>query len=108
MPLNRERGFTLIELLVVIAIVAILASLLLPALSRAKTSAQRISCMNNLRQLQLAWHIYVQDNNDRLPPNSVGSRSWDDSLGPVWVEGTMFYETFPVGSPTSRDTSAPI
>jgi prepilin-type N-terminal cleavage/methylation domain-containing protein/prepilin-type processing-associated H-X9-DG protein len=65
-----ERGFTLIELLVVIAIIAILASLLLPALSRAKMSAQGAACSNNIRQLSLAWLIYADDFNQLLVNNS--------------------------------------
>ena len=59
-------GFTLIELLVVVAVIAILAGLLLPALGRAKTKAQGVQCMNNHRQLCIAWRMYTEDNNDTL------------------------------------------
>src|SRR5258705_495357 len=67
-------AFTLIELLVVIAIIAILAAMLLPALAKAKDKAQDISCRNNLHQLQLCWNLYVDENNQALPPKakSVG------------------------------------
>ena len=61
-PAAQRHNFTIVELLVVIAIISILASLLLPALSRARDSAKRISCGNNMKQLQLAFLSYVGDN----------------------------------------------
>ena len=78
----NRAAFTLIELLVVIAIIAILAALLLPVLSAAKAKAQSISCLNNLKQLQLCWTMYADDNTDRMTHNWPGSAE-------AWITGWM-------------------
>ena len=89
--IEMTRGFTLIELLVVIVIIAILAGLLLPGLSRAKTKARGLQCLNNQRQLALAWRMYVEDNNDLLLYASEDP--WNPATwGYAWMVGTMDFD----------------
>jgi len=104
MPRLRHRriAFTLIELLVVIAIIGILAAMLLPALSRAKQQAYSASCLNNLKQLELCFHLYVADNSDYLPPNNfVYDISTQAAIpgneGPSWCTNIAPYQADPAG-----------
>jgi prepilin-type N-terminal cleavage/methylation domain-containing protein len=95
----RVKGFTLIELLVVIAIIAILAALLLPALSKSKEKALTTACLNNLKQLSVCWSMYTHENADTVPPNnsvydiSTGQPIPGMDLSQTWCPGNARADT---------------
>src|SRR5688572_29084520 len=106
---NGRLGFTLIELLVVIALIAILAALLLPALAHARARAQALTCLNNTKQLGVAWQLYATDHEDQLPYNlgyvpTAGPPAAHTRLN--WADGLLDWELSPDNTNTATLTEA--
>jgi prepilin-type N-terminal cleavage/methylation domain-containing protein len=103
-PSGRTTGFTLIELLVVIAIIAILAAMILPVLAKAKTKAQGVYCLNDLKQMGISWNMYAHDFNDRIPPNNGNDQSNFNASSGVypntWCAGWLEFN----GTPDNTNT----
>src|SRR3954465_2597681 len=108
-PARHRRAFTLVELLVVIAIIAILASLVLPALAKAKSRGYSITCLSNIRQLSLAWMMYAGDFEDRLPYNLGGDAArttFASKTNINWVNNILSWEPNPDNTNTALITEA--
>src|SRR6185369_7603619 len=98
-------GFTLVELLVVMAVIAILAGLLLPALSSAKTKAKAISCLNNEKQLSLACQLYADESNDRFPYNLGAAEIRQTVAKNLFVNWSSTVMDWEVQNPGNASTS---
>jgi prepilin-type N-terminal cleavage/methylation domain-containing protein len=88
---DRAPGFTLIELLVVIGVIALLIAMLMPVLSKARRSAHRVSCLSNLRQVTMAFHLYAGDNRQRFPDPAAASQTWESLLRPYLATREVYH-----------------
>lgn len=88
---DRASAFTLIELLVVIGVIALLIAMLMPVLSKARRSAHRVSCLSNLRQVTMAFHLYAGDNRQRFPDPAAANQSWESLLRPYLTTREVYH-----------------
>jgi prepilin-type N-terminal cleavage/methylation domain-containing protein len=88
---RRTCGFTLVELLVVIGVIAVLIAMLLPMLSKARRTAHRVSCLSNLRQVTMAFHLYASDNRQRFPDPAATNQSWESLLRPYLTTREVYH-----------------
>ena len=107
MIMNKSRenaGFTLIELLVVIAIIALLMAVLLPALNRAREQGKRAVCLNHIKQLEIAWYMYADENSEKIPPGDVWY-SWSPAFNPGQLAWHEWPHPFPHTMPPDVSTN---
>jgi type II secretory pathway pseudopilin PulG len=88
---RRARAFTLVELLIIIGVLIVLLALLLPILSKARSASQRVTCLSNLRQIMMAFHLYANENHQDLPDPAATGQSWESLLRPYLTPRDVYH-----------------